>query len=77
MPSRVTILALLAGLLPFHAAGYSFVYEDIIAKPRYRVVLTEDKIPESSVYVDTEQEDIGLNNNGNSKVLKNNQQSDI
>ncbi|KAG2218874.1 hypothetical protein INT45_003941, partial [Circinella minor] len=55
------------GLLPLQAVGYSFVYEDIIAKPKYRVVLTEDKIPESSVYVDVDQEEMGFNNNDNSK----------
>ncbi|KAI9278486.1 hypothetical protein BDA99DRAFT_554118 [Phascolomyces articulosus] len=66
MPSRTTILALLAGLLPLNCAASSFVYEDIIAQPRYRVVLTENKIPESSVYTDIEQGEVDINSD-NSK----------
>ncbi|KAI8141994.1 hypothetical protein BJV82DRAFT_670096 [Fennellomyces sp. T-0311] len=48
---KYSVLAL-AGLLPLGICSSSFVYEDVAAHPRYRVVLTEDKIPESAVYAD-------------------------
>ena len=48
---KYSVLAL-AGLLPLGICTSSFVYEDVAAHPRYRVVLTENKIPESAVYAD-------------------------
>lgn len=44
----IWVLLLPAILPPCRAS--SFVYEDILAYPRYRVVLSEKKIPESTAF---------------------------
>lgn len=44
----IWVLLLPAILPPCRAS--SFVYEDILAYPRYRVVLSEKKIPESAAF---------------------------
>lgn len=53
----LVILTCLALLLPACLAASSFVYEDILAYPRYRIVLTEEKIPESHVFGDSHEVD--------------------
>lgn len=43
-------VTLLLGLLQRQVFSASFVYEDVLAYPRYQVVLTESKIPESQLF---------------------------
>lgn len=46
---RQLALLIAAGLFPFPLYASSFAYEDIASYPRYRVVLTENRIAESDI----------------------------
>lgn len=46
---RQLALLIAAGLFPFPLYASSFAYEDLASYPRYRVVLTENRIAESDI----------------------------